>query len=70
MTLIETPEQVGTRVGAAIARSVAAEDMPREWTGIDPQDADQIGGAGYVYGTAEYRVAEAAAEAEYRRLIG
>ena len=38
----ETVLSVGTRIGRAIARDVIAEDMPREWTGLDPQDADQI----------------------------
>lgn len=38
----ETIWTVGARIGAAIARDVRAEDMPREWTGLDPQDADQI----------------------------
>lgn len=69
-TTTETPEQVGTRVGAAIAHDLAREDMPWGWTGIDPQDADQITAAGYAYGSPEYRRAEVAAEAEYRRLIG
>lgn len=34
--------RIGERIGQAIARDVLAEDMPREWTGLDPQDADQI----------------------------
>ena len=42
MTKTETIVTVGTRIGMAIARDVLAEDMPREWTGLDPQDADQI----------------------------
>jgi hypothetical protein len=37
-----TTQEIGTRIGKAIARDVIAEDMPREWTGLDPQDADQI----------------------------
>jgi len=32
----------GTKIGRAIARDVIADGMPREWTGLDPQDADQI----------------------------
>jgi hypothetical protein len=60
---------VGTRVGAAIARDALAEGMPREWTGLDPQDADRITGAGIEYGSGEYHEAEAAAEREYRRLV-
>ena len=38
----ETPEQVGVRIGRAIARDVIAEAGAREWSGLDPQDADQI----------------------------
>ena len=41
-TTTETIVTVGTRIGMAIARDVLAEDMPRDWTGLDPQDADQI----------------------------
>lgn len=65
----ETPAEVGTRVGRAIARSVIAEDLPRGWTGIDPQDGDQFTAAGIEPGTPEWAAAEAAAEAEYRRLV-
>ena len=38
----ETPEQVGRAIGRAIDRVVIAEGMTREWSGLDPQDADQI----------------------------
>ena len=34
--------ELGGRIGAAMARDVIAGAMPREWTGLDPQDADQI----------------------------
>ena len=34
--------ELGGRIGAAMARDVIADAMPREWTGLDPQDADQI----------------------------
>ena len=34
--------ELGGRIGAARARDVIADAMPREWTGLDPQDADQI----------------------------
>ena len=39
---IETAVTIGTRIGRAIARDVIADNMPREWTGLDPQDVDQI----------------------------
>lgn len=35
-------ERVGKFIGEAIAKDVVAEGMPREWTGLDPQDVDQI----------------------------
>lgn len=38
----ETIEQVGTRIGKAIARDAIADDMNRQWTGLDDQDVDQI----------------------------
>lgn len=63
-------EVVGVRVGAAIARDVLRNDMPREWAGIDPQDADQFAAAGLAFGSDEWHAAEAAAEAEYLRVIG
>lgn len=38
----QTESQVGQRIGRAIARDVLAWNWPCEWTGIDPQDGDQI----------------------------
>jgi hypothetical protein len=35
-------ETIGGQIGRAIARDALADGMPREWTGLDPQDADQI----------------------------
>lgn len=35
-------EQIGRRIGEAMARDVLAEHMPREWTRLDAQDGDQI----------------------------
>ena len=38
-----TPEEIhGMYIGHAMARDVIAENMPTEWTGLDPQDAEQI----------------------------
>lgn len=37
-----TAQEIGTKIGKAIARDVLAEDMPRKWTGLDAQDVDQI----------------------------
>ena len=40
---MKTTQEIGTFIGRAIARDVLADsDLPWEWTGIDPQDADQI----------------------------
>jgi hypothetical protein len=64
-----TPEQIGTRVGAAIARDVLAEDMPRKWTGLDPIDGDVLISAGIAAGTPEWERAEAAAKIEYQRML-
>jgi hypothetical protein len=33
---------IGERIGEAMARDVIADGMSQEWTGLDPQDADQI----------------------------
>jgi hypothetical protein len=35
-------EQIGIRIGRAIAHDTLADDLPRGWTGLDPQDVDQI----------------------------
>lgn len=32
---------LGRRIGEAMARDVLAEGMPREWTGLDPQDLER-----------------------------
>jgi hypothetical protein len=39
---IQTVESVGRRIGRAIAQDVIAQGMPRNWTGLDAQDAEQI----------------------------
>lgn len=60
-----TATDIGERVGRAIARDVLADDMPREWTGIDPQDGDKITRAGVRPGTPEWAEAEEAARVAY-----
>jgi hypothetical protein len=60
-----TPRQIGARIGQAIARDVLAENMPREWTGLDPQDADQATAAGLRPDTAQWAAMERAAKAAY-----
>lgn len=43
MTINETAQTIGERIGKAIARDTKANpEYPREWTGIEAQDADQI----------------------------
>jgi len=56
----------GRRVGRAIARDVIADGMPRQWTGLDPQDADQLSLAGIEPGTEDWARAEEAARAAYK----
>ena len=68
-TRTDTPELIGRRIGRAIARDVIADDMPREWTGLDPQDGDQLTAAGIAPGTAAWDDAETAARREYLRVI-
>lgn len=57
--------EVGAFVGRAIARDVIADGMNREWTGLDPQDADQFLAAGIEPNTPEWSAAESAAENAY-----
>ena len=60
-----TQTRIGATIGKAMARDVLAEDMPREWTGLDPQDADELTAAGVVPGTIQWVEAEGAARAAY-----
>jgi hypothetical protein len=64
-----TAIEVGHRIGRAIARDVLAEDMPREWTGLDAQDADEATAAGLVPDTEEWAAMVEAAEAAYLAVI-
>ncbi len=58
--------EIGTRIGRAIAADVNRLKLPRNWTGLDPQDGDQLLAAGIDYGTPAWDAAEEAAEAAYR----
>ena len=62
--------EIGTRIGKAIARDVIADDLPREWTGLDDQDGDQILAAGIEQDSDDWDAAEVAAEAAYQSSIG
>lgn len=61
--------EVGTRIGRAIARDVLADDMPREWTGLDAQDGDQLTTAGILPHTAAWEWAEQCAKAAYLEAV-
>jgi hypothetical protein len=64
-----TAKELGRKIGQAIARDVLADDMPREWTGLDPQDADLLTSAGLQPGTTEWTKVEDAAEIAYHDTI-
>jgi len=49
---------------------VLADDMPREWTGLDAQDGDQLTAAGIQPGSDDWHAAEEAARAAYMAAIG
>jgi hypothetical protein len=57
--------EVGRAIGEAMARDAKAEDMPREWTGIDPQDGDRATAAGIVPDTDEWDEMERSAREAY-----
>lgn len=63
MNATEQATEIGTKIGQAIARDVLAEGMPREWTGLDAQDADQIPEG------VDHDAVEAAAENAYLEAI-
>ena len=54
--------KIGTRIGLAIARDVIADDLPREWTGLDDQDGDRLLAAGIESDTSQWDAAEEAAK--------
>lgn len=70
--MTENARIAGIKVGRAIYRDHAADDMlfARGEFELSPEDGDQLTSAGLVPGSAEYRMAEDAAEAEYFRLMG
>jgi len=61
---------VGQVIGRAIARDVLADDLPREWTGLDAQDGDRALAAGIVAGTEAWDEMERAARAAYTEALG
>ena len=61
----KTAEQIGRRIGRAIARDVLAGVMSREWTGLDPQDGDQLTAAGIVPDSSDWDKACTAAHETY-----
>lgn len=67
--MIMNATEVGTKIGRAIARDVLADDMPREWTGIDPQDGDIATEAGINPDTAEWNEMESSAEKAYLAML-
>lgn len=69
MTTKQSSRDIGRRIGRAIARDVLAEGMPREWTGLDPQDGDQLAAAGIAPRSAEWDAAVAEAELAYREIV-
>jgi hypothetical protein len=63
--IMTTACEICRKVGKAIARDVIADGLPREWTGLDPQDGDQLQSAGIMAGTPEWSEAEEAAREAY-----
>ncbi len=61
--------EIGRFIGLAIAADVNRLKLPRNWTGLDPQDGDQLMSAGIDPGTPAWDAAEEAAEAAYREII-
>ena len=58
-------KQVGARIGKAIARDVIARNLPRKWTGLDPQDGDFATDSGIKPDTDQWEEMEAAAKIAY-----
>jgi len=67
--MTDTTTTIGTLVGQAIARDTLADGLPREWTGIDDQDADQFTAAGLVPGSSEWEQAEAEAQTAFEAAV-
>ncbi len=62
---MSTQTRIGAKIGRAIARDVLAENMPRDWTGLDAQDGDELTAAGIMADSIEWAEAEAVAKAAY-----
>lgn len=62
--------EIGLKIGAAMARDVMADDLAREWTGINDQDGDQLTAAGIEPDSQDWQEAISAAQAEYERVLG
>lgn len=56
-----SPDAIGQRIGRAMARDTLADDLPREWAGLSPEDGDQLTAAGIEPDTPEWSEAERAA---------
>jgi hypothetical protein len=67
--MTETPQEIGRRIGRAMARDAIAEGMPSGWTGLDAQDADRATAAGLEPDTAAWADMEAAAREEYEHRV-
>jgi len=64
-----TAQEIGTRVGRAMARDVLAEGWDRRWTGLDAQDAGQFVAAGIQFDSPAWVRAETASKLAYEDAI-
>lgn len=64
--ITDPAQEIGQRIGAAMARDTKAEGMPMGWTGL----GDQATAAGIEPNTDEWERMEAAAKAEFERIMG
>lgn len=62
-------QDIGTRIGQAIARDTLADKLPREWTGLSDQDGDQLTAAGIEPSSSEWEEAIEAARVAYLAAI-
>lgn len=58
-------QSIGHQIGSAIFADAVAENMPREWTGLDAQDGDRAMGYGLEIGTAEWAEMEGSARTAF-----
>jgi hypothetical protein len=66
---LATANDIGKRIGRAMANDAMADGMPTEWTGLDAQDGDELLALGIDADDPEWAAAEDSAQFEFHRIV-